>query len=193
MLVNKVSDVKVGAVTIAGLTLFLMIISFLGVFSFVGSGYVVNVIYDQVNGLKVGNEVRFAGVPIGKVKTIGVQGTKVKAVLKIDEDVKIPFNSRFSVGMDGVMGTKFVTIDPPETTNEEYYKDKDVIVGVKARGIDDFLETSSIVLDKVGNITDAFNNVFGDKQVQKSMREGFINANEISHNLNVFKIGRAHV
>lgn len=186
MLVNKVSDVKVGAVTIAGLTLFLMIISFLGVFSFVGSGYVVNVIYDQVNGLKVGNEVRFAGVPIGKVKTIGVQGTKVKAVLKIDEDVKIPFNSRFSVGMDGVMGTKFVTIDPPETTNEEYYKDKDVIVGVKARGIDDFLETSSIVLDKVGNITDAFNNVFGDKQVQKSMREGFINASEISHNLNVF-------
>ncbi|MFA7068117.1 MAG: MlaD family protein, partial [Acidaminococcaceae bacterium] len=183
---NKVNDVKVGAITIAGLALFLMIISFLGVFSFAGSGYVLNVVYEQVNGLKVGNEVRFAGVPIGKVKDIGVQGTKVRAVLKIDADTKIPRNSRFSIGMDGVMGTKFVTIDPPEFAGNEYYKDKEVIVGVKPRGLDEFMEASSKVLDKLGNIADAFNNVFGDKEVQKSMREGFLNASEISKNLNTF-------
>ncbi len=186
LLVNKVNDAKVGAITIAGLALFLMIISFLGVFSFSGSGYVLNVVYEQVNGLKVGNEVRFAGVPFGKVKDIGVQGTKVRAVLKIDADTKIPRNSRFSIGMDGVMGTKFVTIDPPEFAGNEYYKDKEVIAGVKPRGLDEFMEASSKVLDKLGNIADAFNNVFGDKEVQKSMREGFLNASEISKNLNTF-------
>ncbi|MFA7068155.1 MAG: MCE family protein, partial [Acidaminococcaceae bacterium] len=47
-------------------------------------------------------------------------------------------------------------------------------------------EASSKVLDKMGSIADAFNNVFGDKEVQKSMREGFLNASEISKNLNTF-------
>lgn len=183
---NTKNDVKVGALTIAGLALFLMIISFLGTLTFAGGGYIINVIYDQVSGLKVGNEVRFAGVPIGKVKDIEVQGTKVRAILKIDEKTKIPRNSRFSIGMDGVMGTKFVTVDPPKMVNGQYYKDKEEVFGVKAQGLDDFMESSTKVLAKVEGIADAFNNVFGDKEVQKSMRDGFLNANAISKNLNTF-------
>lgn len=183
---NAKNDVKVGALTLAGLALFLMIISFLGVLNFTGSGYVINVIYDQVSGLKVGNEVRFAGVPIGKVQDIQVKGTKVKAILKIDAKTKIPRNSRFSIGMDGVMGTKFVTVDPPKRVNGAYYKDNEEVFGVKAQGLDDFMESSTKVLAKLEGIADAFNNVFGDKDVQKSMREGFLNASAISKNLNTF-------
>jgi len=184
--VDTKNDVKVGAVTIAGLALFLMVISFLGTLSFTGSGYILNVIYDQVSGLKVGNEVRFAGVPIGKVQDIQVQGTKVRTILKIDAKTKIPRNSRFSIGMDGVMGTKFVTVEPPTIVNGEYYKDKEEILGFRAQGLDDFMESSTKVLAKVEGIADAFNNVFGDKDVQKSMRDGFLNASAISKNLNTF-------
>ena len=183
---NTKNDVKVGALTIAGLALFLMIISFLGTLTFAGGGYIINVIYDQVNGLKVGNEVRFAGVPIGKVKDIEVQGTKVRAILKIDDKIKIPHNSRFSIGMDGVMGTKFVTVDPPKMVAGGYYKDKEEVLGDKAQGLDDFMESSTKVLAKVEGIADAFNNVFGDKDVQKSMRDGLLNTSAISKNLNVF-------
>ena len=183
---NTKNDVKVGALTIAGLALFLMIISFLGTLTFARGGYIINVIYDQVNGLKVGNEVRFAGVPIGKVKDIEVQGTKVRAILKIDDKVKIPHNSRFSIGMDGVMGTKFVTVDPPKMVAGGYYKDKEEVLGDKAQGLDDFMESSTKVLAKVEGIADAFNNVFGDKDVQKSMRDGLLNTSAISKNLNAF-------
>ena len=183
---NTKNEVKVGALTIAGLALFLMIISFLGTLTFAGGGYIINVIYDQVSGLKVGNEVRFAGVPIGKVKDIEVQGTKVRAILKIDDKIKIPHNSRFSIGMDGVMGTKFVTVDPPKMVAGGYYKDKEEVLGDKAQGLDDFMESSTKVLVKVEGIADAFNNVFGDKDVQKSMRDGLLNTSAISKNLNVF-------
>ena len=81
-----------------------------GVFSFAGRTYKLNVMFDDVNGLKVGNEVRFAGVPVGKVDDIVVDGSKVKVVMKMDEKQKIPRNSQFAIGMDGVMGTKFVTM-----------------------------------------------------------------------------------
>ena len=143
--------------------------------------------YDQVNGLKAGNEIRFAGVTVGTVQEIGVVGNKVKVVAKIDKDVHIPEDSRFSVGVDYVMGAKFVTIDPPEDTfNSKMCVDGQEVRGTPARGLDEFMASSSKVLEKVEKIADAFNNVFGDPEVQKSMREGFLNTRDITKNLSTF-------
>ena len=111
---KSTDEVKVGAVTLGGFVILALMLTFLGVFSFASRQYKLNVIFDNVNGLKVGNEVRFAGVPIGKVDDILVDGSKVKVVMKIDQKQKVPRNSQFGIGMDGVMGTKFVTITPPE-------------------------------------------------------------------------------
>ena len=180
------NEIKVGALTLGGLIIFLLVISFLGVFSFAGSGYKLDVIYDEVNGLKIGNEVRFAGVPVGKVEELTVEGTKIRTVLKIEEKNKIPVNSRFSIGMDGVLGTKFVSIDPPLVSDGTNYKGGEQIVGVEPKGLDQFMESSTKVLTKLESIADAFNNVFGDKEVQKSMRQGFVQAGEIAKNLNTF-------
>ena len=110
---KSTEEVKVGALTLGGLVIFLFVISFLGIFNFAGKGYTLNVLYDEVNGLKIGNEVRYAGVPIGKVEDIMVEGSKVKTILKINKKNGVPLGSKFSIGMDGVLGTKFVTIEPP--------------------------------------------------------------------------------
>lgn len=185
-MIKDSSEVKVGATALAGIVVFLVIISFLGAFNFASRGYTVNVMYDQVNGLKAGGEVRFAGVNIGKVKDITVEGSKVKVILGINKDVKIPDDSTFSVGADGVMGAKFVTIDPKENPSVNYVKDEQIVDGVRAQGLDEFMASSAKVLAKVEGIADAFNNVFGDKNVQRSMREGFLNARDISNNLNTF-------
>jgi phospholipid/cholesterol/gamma-HCH transport system substrate-binding protein len=45
------------------------------------------------------------------------------------------------------------------------------------------MNSSTKVLAKVEGIADALNNVFGDPEVQKSMRDGFINSKAIGENL----------
>lgn len=87
---KSTDEVKVGAVTLGGFVILALMLTFLGVFSFASRQYKLNVIFDNVNGLKVGNEVRFAGVPIGKVDDILVDGSKVKVVMKIDQKQKVP-------------------------------------------------------------------------------------------------------
>ncbi len=183
---NNSNEVKVGALTLGGLFIFFLLISFLGAFNFMGGGYTLNVLYDEVNGLKIGNEVRFAGVPIGKVDNILVDGTKVKTVLKIEGKQKIPLGSRFSIGMDGVLGTKFVTIEPPGLADGNFYQDGEVLKGRPAQGLDQFMASSAKVLEKLEGIADAFQNVFGDKEVQNSMRKGFVQLGEVTENLNRF-------
>lgn len=183
---KNANEIKVGALTLGGLAIFLFIISFLGVFKFGGGGYKLNIIYDEVNGLKIGNEVRYAGVPIGKVNDILVEGSKVKTVLSIEGKHKVPLGSKFSIGMDGVLGTKFVTIEPPQLSDGNNYKDGEKIKGVPAQGLDQFMASSTKVLDKLEGIADAFNNVFGDKEVQQSMRKVFVQLGEVTENLNKF-------
>lgn len=182
----KANEVKVGAVTLGGLIILALMLTFLGVFSFAGKTYKLNVMFDDVNGLKVGNEVRFAGVPVGKVEDIQVSGSKVKVVMKMDDKHKIPRNSQFSIGMDGVMGTKFVTIMPPQIATGVTFKPGETITGQQSGGINKMMDSSSRVLDKLEVVVDAFSNVFGDKNVQKSMREGFVQTGEITKNMNEF-------
>lgn len=138
----KADEVKVGAVTLGGIVILALMLTFLGVFSFAGRTYKLNVMFDDVNGLKVGNEVRFAGVPVGKVDDIIVDGSKVKVVMKMDEKQKIPRNSQFSIGMDGVMGTKFVTIAPPKIATGLVFKAGETITGQQAGGIDKLMDSS---------------------------------------------------
>jgi phospholipid/cholesterol/gamma-HCH transport system substrate-binding protein len=88
--------------------------------------------------------------------------------------------------MDGVLGTKFVSIDPPLVSDGTNYKGGEQVIGVEPKGLDQFMESSTKVLGKLEGIADAFNNVFGDKEVQKSMRQGFVQAGEIAKNLNIF-------
>jgi len=182
----KANEVKVGAVTLGGLIILALMLTFLGVFSFAGSSYKLNVMFDDVNGLKIGNEVRFAGVPVGKVEDIQVNGSKVKVVMKLDEKHKIPRNSQFSIGMDGVMGTKFVTITPPQIATGITFKAGETISGQQSGGINKMMDTSGRVLDKLEVVVDAFSNVFADKNVQKSMREGFVQTGEVAKNMNEF-------
>lgn len=187
------NEVKVGAVALGGLAIFLAIISFLGTFSFAGGGYNMAVLYDQVAGLKSGHAVRFAGVDVGTVRDVEVEGNKVRALLKIKEGIKIPQGSRFSIGTDGILGEKFVTIDPPAKLNGQHLSEGAEVKGVPGKGLDEFMESSTKVLAKLETIADALNNVVGDKEVQQSIRDGLANARDISANLNTFSRVMAEV
>ena len=187
------SEVKVGAVALGALAIFMAIISFLGTFSFAGGGYRMSVLYDQVGGLKEGHVVRYAGVDIGTVRAVNVEGNKVHAILKIKEGIKIPHGSNFSIGADGMLGEKFVAILPPAKMDGRFIEPGEEVQGSQGAGLDEFMASSAKVLEKVEGIADALNNVLGDKEVQKSMRDGFLNARDISSNLNTFSRVMAEV
>ena len=182
----KTSETKVGALTLGGAVILAGMISFLGAFKLFDGGYDLNVAYPSVNGLQVGSAVRYAGVPIGSVKAARVEPDQVVLTVHVNKGVQIPQEADFSIGSDGVMGEKFVDIRPPKKYSGVYVKPGSSLTGQSSSDINDFMANSAKVLEKVEGIADALNNVFGDKEVQKSMRDGFVNIREISNNLNKF-------
>lgn len=177
------SEVKVGAMTLGGAVILALIVSFLGAFSIFDRGYTLEISYPSVAGLKVGNEVRYAGVPVGSVKDIKVKPNRIVVTASMNKGVDIPQGAVFSLGADGILGDKFVDISAPERVNGNFIPKNSSVTGTTAKGLDEFMASSTKVLAKVEGIADALNNVFGDPEVQRSMRDGFINAKAIGENL----------
>jgi phospholipid/cholesterol/gamma-HCH transport system substrate-binding protein len=106
--------ITVGIFIAIGLLIFLLSIFTLGSQkkTFVKS-FTLNVIFDNIQGLKKGNNVWFSGVKIGTIKKIEFFGTsQVKIYMSIEEDVHqyIHKDAGASISADGLIGNKIVVI-----------------------------------------------------------------------------------
>lgn len=180
------SEVKVGAVTLTGAAILAGIITFMGAFTFGKHGYDLQIDYPQVSGLMQGNMVRYAGVKVGTVKQVDVAPDKVAVTAEIDDNIKIPVGAKFSIGSDGLMGEKFIDVQPPAKLGQGVISPGSTIQGQGAGGMDAFFNSTDELMDKLNHIATAVDNVLGDKDVQNSIREGLITSRDISKNLNVF-------
>lgn len=75
-------------------------------------GYDLLVYLDHAGGLDTRSTVQLAGVAIGRVKSVSIEGLKAKVVLRIREDVKIPVDSVLVVKTEGVLGERYIDIIP---------------------------------------------------------------------------------
>ncbi|MDO4921722.1 MAG: MlaD family protein [Phascolarctobacterium sp.] len=180
------SEVKVGAFALGGAVVLAGIITFMGAFSFGKKGYELRIDYPQVSGLMPGHVVRYAGVQVGTVKELKVAPDKVEVIAEIDDNIKIPQGSVFSIAADGIMGEKYVNVAPPLKMGQGFITEGSTIKGVPGGGMDEFFANSGDLVTRLENIAGAFENIFGDKEVQESMKDGFKNMRDISENMNTF-------
>ncbi len=78
-----------------------------------GSSYEVNARFGRTDGLLVGDKVRMAGMTIGSVTNAELDD-KFHAILTLDiiDSVKIPDDSSASIVSSGIMGSKYIEIEP---------------------------------------------------------------------------------
>ncbi|HWY13104.1 MAG TPA: MlaD family protein [Bacteroidia bacterium] len=126
-------------------------------------------IFKDVDGLKVGNNVRFSGINVGTIDDIKqITDTNVKVDMQINEDARkfIKKDARAVVGSDGLMGDKIVTIIPG-TVCKEILSDNDVLKTSKAMNTDDILfklkVTSDNAADLSGNLSSIMKNIVDGK------------------------------
>ena len=77
-------------------------------------GYNLSAEFLKVGGLSVGSDVRINGIKIGTVTSqhLNAEDYTVVVNFSIASDVKLPKDSVVSIVSDGLMGDKFVKIEP---------------------------------------------------------------------------------
>jgi phospholipid/cholesterol/gamma-HCH transport system substrate-binding protein len=74
--------------------------------------YVVHAAFDDVAGLRAGDDVRLAGIPIGRVRAIEVVGGRAELDLAVDPDVRIAVDAVAAVRWRNLIGQRYVGIRP---------------------------------------------------------------------------------
>lgn len=108
--------IKTGAFVIVGLIILVVIVLLIGkqqkLFS---KNFVMHTDFRNVNGLIIGNYVRFGGINVGIVDNIAIKNdTTIEVELRLESKVKpyLKIDAVASISSDGLMGDKLIEIAP---------------------------------------------------------------------------------
>jgi phospholipid/cholesterol/gamma-HCH transport system substrate-binding protein len=74
-------------------------------------GYRLFASFNNVQELKAGDRVKMAGVEVGRVEKIQLEGTKAKVTLKMKRDAEVKTDSVAAIKFTGLMGQNYVSIE----------------------------------------------------------------------------------
>ena len=77
---------------------------------FNNKGYVIYANFDNISGLKVGDQVEIAGVQVGKVISISLKDYRARVGMRINDGVHIDTDAIASIKTSGIIGDKYVSV-----------------------------------------------------------------------------------
>ena len=94
-------------------------------------GYELNARFLKVGGLNIGSDVRINGIKVGTVvnQKLDNNNYMVDVVLSIASNIKLPKDSVAAIVGDGLVGDKFVKIEPGKS--DEFLKDGETFANTK--------------------------------------------------------------
>src|ERR1700733_1867820 len=157
--------IKIGLFTFIGLLILVLAIFFIGnrknLFS---STFNVYGTFKNVNGLQVGNNVRFAGINIGVVQSINiVTDSSARVDLTLNSNVRkfIKKDSKISIGSDGLMGDKLIVVAPGGITSTQQVENGNQLTTVNPIDVDKIINKMTKVIDNAEEMTSGLSEIIG--------------------------------
>lgn len=148
--------IRLGVFVIAGLTFFILAIYFIGnKQQMFGKTEHLKVVFNNVGGLQLGNNVRYSGINIGTVRSIEiVNDSTISVDMQIDKSIfpHIKKDAIATIGSDGLVGSVIVNIIPGKG-NAEPVKPGDILQSSNRIRTDDMLNTLSVTNDNAAQLT----------------------------------------
>lgn len=106
------NPVLVGAVSIVVLAMLLVAALRADDLPIIGGGDTYHAMFTEAGGLKVDDEVRIAGVRVGKVNDIELDDGQVKVTFKVDEAADFGSETRAAIKVKTILGAMFLALEP---------------------------------------------------------------------------------
>lgn len=115
---NAIEPILGALVLVAAVAFLVFAYNKAGQRSFSG-GYPLTARFSSIDGLETGSDVRIGGVKIGQVSDISLDPETYLAMVKLTvaPEVKIPTDSVASISTEGLLGGKYVGLEPGVSDN----------------------------------------------------------------------------
>jgi len=196
---NSGQNLKLGILIVAGLTIFTLGVYFIGnKQNLFGDSIMLSSVFKNVNGLQLGNNVRYSGVNVGTVKNIKfLNDTAICVDMLIDRESGnlIKHSSLATINSDGLVGSMVLNILPNSEVSSRTIKEGDTLESLSQVATADMLNTLNQTnenaalltadLLKITNSINAGEGVLGDllknKTLAQNIQESAANLNETTN------------
>jgi len=179
--------IKIGLFTFAGLVVLVLAVFLLGSKkSLFNSTFNVYGRFKNVNGLQVGNNVRFAGINVGVVDAITiVTDSSVRVDLTLNTSVKkfIKSDSKMSIGSDGLMGDKLIVVAPGGAGGTQEVQNGGQLATVNPMDIDKVMSKLTGIADNAGNLIQNLADITGKVNGGKGSLGRLLNDDKMAKDL----------
>ena len=196
---NSGQNLKLGILIVAGLTIFTLGVYFIGnKQNLFGDSIMLSSVFKNVNGLQLGNNVRYSGVNVGTVKDIKfLNDTAICVDMLIDRESGnlIKHSSLATINSDGLVGSMVLNILPNSEASSRTIKEGDTLESLSQVATADMLNTLNQTnenaalltadLLKITNSINAGEGVLGDllknETLAQNIQESAANLNETTN------------
>jgi phospholipid/cholesterol/gamma-HCH transport system substrate-binding protein len=148
--------IRLGIMVITGTILFTVAVYLIGqkqdMFS---KTFQLRVVFNNVSGLKPGNNVRFSGINVGSVMAVTIQNdSTIEVTMRIREEVHqfIKTDALATIGTDGLMGNMIININPGRG-QASVVEDNSVLKSYSRVKTDDILKTLNMTNENAAILT----------------------------------------
>jgi phospholipid/cholesterol/gamma-HCH transport system substrate-binding protein len=169
------TEFKVGIVVLLGIVILFYMSFRVGKFGSLteGRGYVLTAHFRNISGIDTKSPVQIAGVDVGRVSKITLDGNQAKAQFFIKEDVKLPIDSKVAIKSLGILGDKYIEITPGQSAT--YAKSGDELKNVAAfADYDEIFQSVSVAAKNIGETVGQFKDVL-DVNDKENFKQGLSN------------------
>jgi phospholipid/cholesterol/gamma-HCH transport system substrate-binding protein len=186
---QRKSEIKVGAMTLAGIIIFLWILGWAKNFSLTSHEKTLNLLFDNVAGLEVGDNVTINGVRKGYVEAMAVQQQHVNVRINLDLDADIREDAKFSIAMLDLMGGKKIDINPGVSSRQidykktypgTFYADIPAVMSLIGSVQGDLTN----IIGQVNTTLTSLNSYLGDKKLENNVKTSIDNLAVMTQKLN---------
>lgn len=106
-------ELVVGVFVLVGIACLAYLSIKLGKLEVIGAGrYDVEAVFNSISGVKPGAAVEIAGVEVGRVKAVALNGDRALVTLTIQEGVTLYDDTIATIKTRGIIGEKYVSLSP---------------------------------------------------------------------------------
>jgi len=150
-----------------------------------GKTFKISAIFNNVNGLQLGNNVRYSGIIVGTVKSITmINDTTISVDMIIENKIQkhLKKNAVAAIGSDGLVGSMIVNIAPGKSSSV-IIEPGDIIKSYSKISTNDMLSTLNTTNDNAALLISDLLKITTDIRESKGLLGMIINDSEMAMNL----------
>lgn len=207
------TEMKVGLFVLAALVVFAALSVQIGGFRWLtGRGsYEISVVVPNATGIDEKTVVEIAGIKVGEVARVTLEGSQARIHMRIDEGIRVPVDSQVAIRTRGLLGAKYIEIIPgpegvpspqsligasgsavaavpgrsggPARDGQYVEPGGELRRTVPSTDTDELVRKLSAIADDVKAVTESLRGALGGAEGQRQLREIVANLSDLSRNL----------